>query len=599
MRGIFFAAQYGSPMPLVNDVKKPGEVESVSEETMRFRVREMQRCIEDPIYFCRNYYYIRSIDKGTILLPLYPKQEELILAILMNRFTVCLAARQSGKTTAYIAVALYMCFFMSGKEIVILANKEQTAIGILRRIKRAYEWIPRDKSWIKPGIVKWSEKQIEFENGCSITAMASSSDSARSASVALLLIDEAGFIPANIMNELWESVFPTVSRSETSKVCMVSTANGIGGLFYDIWTDATIGGNARWKSVLIDWWDVPGRNEAWKQEQIRGFGPGGEQKFAQEFGNRFLGSAPTLLDSTVLRELADVHQESIGYEEEKWTIGSEKLGRFDVTLYRRPEKTRSYVLGADVSEGIGLDYSVAKVFDVTDLMNVEEVATFSSNTLSGPLFGYVMAKMARLYNDAYVACERNGVSVSAIDALWRTFEYDNIVDVGSNKYAIGIFSNHATKLEACLHFRDLLSDPDFTLVLHDGRTIMELQRFEKVKARSMTAYAASTGHDDLTMATIWAMYVLKQDILEQYYQVSSYRVSRFGAEVPARLARDFSQEPTGSYFTTQDEWEALEARKMNAADEKLKLLEGPKESGGNDGDDSSDDSPVYDFVVRS
>ena len=524
------------------------------------------------------------------------------MAILENRFTVALAARQSGKTTAYIGVALHICFFSEGKEIIILANKEKTAIGILKRIKSAYEWIPKEKSWIKPGVKKWSEKQIEFENGCSITAMASSSDAARSASVALLLIDEVAFIPKNVVAELWASVFPTISRSSTSKVCLVSTANGIGGLFYDIWMDATIGGNRRWKSVLINWWDIEGRDEKWKQEQIKGFGPGGEAKFAQEFGNEFLGSAPTLLDSTVLKDLADLHSESEVDSPETWTVGSPKIGTFDVTIYRKPLKTHSYVLGGDVAEGIGLDYSIAKVFDITDCMNVEEVASFESNTISGTLFGYVMAKMAKKYNDAYVACERNGVSATAIDALWRTFEYDNIVDVGSNKYAIGIFSNHATKLEACLFFRDRLSDPDFNLILHDGGTILELQRFEKVKAKSMTAYAASTGHDDKVMSLIWAIYVLKQEILEQYYTVSSYRRNMFNVEVPARLACDLSN-VGDSYFTSQDEYEEMKRKSDMVADSKLRLLESSKREDGNlvsEGQSNDDDEdPVYDFVVKS
>src|SRR5574344_1372347 len=143
---------------IYDPIKKPDEIEFVSQEEIQKRSEEIIRCINDPVYFSENYYYIRSIDKGTILLPPYKKQKELIKTILKDRFVISLAARQSGKTTAYIAIALYVCFFMEGKEIVILANKEKTAIGILKRIKRAFEWIPKEKSWIKPGVTKWSEK---------------------------------------------------------------------------------------------------------------------------------------------------------------------------------------------------------------------------------------------------------------------------------------------------------------------------------------------------------------------------------------------------------------------------------------------------------
>lgn len=582
-------------------IKKPGEIEKISKPEMEKRISIIQKCIDDPIYFTRNFYYIRSIDKGTIRIPLYKKQEELIKSIIDHRFTVCLAARQSGKTTAYIAVALYVCFFMSGKEIIIVANKEQTAIGILKRIKHAYEWIPEQDSWIKPGVKKWSEKQIEFENGCMVTAMASSSDSARSSSCYMMLWDEVAFVPLNISDNLFKSIWPTLSRSETSKCVMVSTANGVGGLFYDVWMDATVGGNKTWTPVLINWWDIEGRDEKWKQEQIKGFGPGGELKFAQEFGNEFLGSAPTLLDRTSLQELIDLNAECKIDEPSTWTVGSPKIGNFGITIYKDVQKGHAYILGGDVSEGIGLDYSVAKIFDITDVQHVEEVASFDSNTISGTLFGYVMAKMARKYNDAYVACERNGVSAVAIDALWKTFEYDNIVDIGSNKYAIGIFSNHSTKLDACLFFRDYLADPDNDLVLQDGQTILELQRFEKLKAKSMTTYAASTGHDDKVMSLIWAMYVLKPDILENYYTVLSYRKNRFGIETPARLYCDLANSTEG-YFTSQEEFEALRNRLDSAADYKLKMLENSASNGEeilnpSEMENSDEEEISYDFTV--
>lgn len=713
-------------------IKKPGTIEKISEAELKKRALEMKKCIDDPIYFCSNYYYIRSIDKGTILLPLYKKQKELIEAIIYNRFTISLAARQSGKTTAYVGVALWICFFLSGKEIVLVANKEKTAIGILKRIKNAYEWIPKEKAWIKPGIKKWSEKQIEFENGCSITAMASSSDAARSASCLsgntticirsktvlynniriayaknivdnsqgkqfeiltdegwckfdkivnngerndlveindslvctsdhkifttegkleakncdgkftytyngtnkmsvvqlgkrtetvydvlnvknskhsffvndgkflvsncyLLLIDEAHFIPKNIAGELFASVWPTLSRSETSKCVMVSTANGVGGLFYDIWQDATIGNNKTWHPVLINWWDIEGRDEKWKQEQIRGFGPGGELKFAQEFGNEFLGSSPTLLDNSALKDLTNLMLES-KIEPEIWKIGNPKLGEFEVSIYKEPQKTHSYVLGGDVSEGIGMDYSIAKIFDITDPFNVEEVASFESNLVSGTLFGYIMTKMGRKYNDAYVACERNGVSATAIDALWRTFEYENVVDIGSNKYAVGIFSNHSVKLDACLHFRNLINDQDFNLILQDGKTILELQRFEKLKAKSIITYEASTGHDDRVMALIWAIYVLKQEYLENYYNVSSYKINAFGIEVPARLSFDLSMRTDG-YFTSEEEFEIQRKELEKIADKKLKLLESGKSE--KETSETEETSLDYDFAFNS
>lgn len=576
------------------DAVKPAfAVDECSPEEAERRVLELQRCIDDPIYFASNYYYIRSIDKGTILIPLYKKQEELIRAIVDNRFTVALASRQSGKTTAYVAFALWACFFMEGKEIVIVANKEQTAIGILKRIKQSYEWIPKEKSWIKPGVSKWSEKQIVFDNGCSITAMASSSDAARSASCYALLMDEVAFISPSICDNLFRSVWPTLSRSQTSKCIMVSTPNGLGGLFYDIWTDTTIGRNPTWNAVQIDWWDVPGRDEKWKAEQIRGFGPGGEAKFAQEYGNQFLGSSPTLLDSVSLHDLiedANAAREALPEPVEIWKIKAQ-TEVYEIKIWKKPHPYRAYILGGDVSEGVGIDSSIAKIFDITNPRKIEEVASFDSNTIPAPVFGYVMSKMARRYNEAYIACERNGISASAIDAVWRVYEYENIVDIGSNKYAVGIFSNWSTKLDACLWLKDQMKDPEFSLTLREPAGVLEFQRFERVAAKTTVRYEASTGHDDHVMATIWAVYITKPDLVETYYEVNSRTKNSYGGEVILRVSPVLG---SGVYAESTEQLDEIWKAQEKKAD--LEFMAQNKLLAEQSGEQAEEE--FYDFVVR-
>ena len=76
------------------------------------------------------------------------------------------------------------------------------------------------------------------------------------------------FIPKNLVDEFFASVMPVVSSAKNSKVIVVSTPNGTSGLYYDIWQQANskeVGKNKEgWKPFRIDWWEVPGRTEAWK-----------------------------------------------------------------------------------------------------------------------------------------------------------------------------------------------------------------------------------------------------------------------------------------------------------------------------------------------
>ena len=48
---------------------------------------------------------------------------------------------------------------------------------------------------------------------------------------------------------------------------MTSTANGIGNTFHKIWEGSVQGVN-EYSNFRVDWHDVPGRDQAWKQETI-------------------------------------------------------------------------------------------------------------------------------------------------------------------------------------------------------------------------------------------------------------------------------------------------------------------------------------------
>lgn len=83
-------------------------------------------------------------------------------------------------------------------------------------------------------------------------------------------------------------MFPVVSSSKTSKIIIVSTPNGMGNEFYRTWNRAQlklndgIDKNLKWHTVKIDWWEVPGRDEKWKKQQLETFN-GDEQRFLQEY----------------------------------------------------------------------------------------------------------------------------------------------------------------------------------------------------------------------------------------------------------------------------------------------------------------------------
>ena len=114
-----------------------------------------------------------------------------------------------------------------------------------------------------------------------------------------LLIDEAAFIPPEFMNDFWESVFPVISSSKKSKIFMLSTPNGVGNLFYNIYTESLDNSNG-WHNERVDWWEVPGRDEKWRDMTAKALGS--VDAFNQEYGNEFRAAGENALDNNLMLE---------------------------------------------------------------------------------------------------------------------------------------------------------------------------------------------------------------------------------------------------------------------------------------------------------
>lgn len=238
------------------------------------QINEYIKCRQDPIYFIENYVKIVTIDKGFVPIELYPFQKTTVQDITDNRFVVMKAGRQVGKTTTVVAYLLWYILFEEDKFVAILANKAKTSREILNRVKIAYEAMPL---WLQQGVSAWNKGDIELENKCRIIADSTSSSAARGYTINFLYLDEFAFVPNNVAEEFFSSVYPTISSGKTSKVLISSTPNGMNH-FYRIWKEAEEKVNG-FKTIEANWRNVPGRDAKWAAEQKRVLG---EQKYLQE-----------------------------------------------------------------------------------------------------------------------------------------------------------------------------------------------------------------------------------------------------------------------------------------------------------------------------
>jgi hypothetical protein len=238
------------------------------------QIREYVKCSKDPIYFIENYVKIITLDKGFVQISLYPFQKQAITDINDNRRVIVKAGRQVGKTTMVVGYILWYILFNQDKFVAILANKAPTAREILNRVKIAYEALPL---WIQQGVKVWNKGDIELENNCRIMATSTASSAIRGYSISLLYLDEFAFVPSNIADEFFTSVYPTISSGTQSKILISSTPNGMNH-FYRMWTEA-VEGQSGFKHIEANWRQVPGRDQAWADDQRRILK---DEKFLQE-----------------------------------------------------------------------------------------------------------------------------------------------------------------------------------------------------------------------------------------------------------------------------------------------------------------------------
>ena len=97
----------------------------------------------------------------------------------------------TSNTTLMTIYALWVALFEEDQRILIVANKEQTAKMILKRIKTAFEMMP---NFIKAGAVEYGQTNITLSNGSSIGISTTSSDAGRGESVNCLVVDEIAHI---------------------------------------------------------------------------------------------------------------------------------------------------------------------------------------------------------------------------------------------------------------------------------------------------------------------------------------------------------------------------------------------------------------------
>ena len=252
---------------------------------MEHEISEWLKCKDDPIYFINNYVKINVV-KGETPFKLYDYQEDLIRHFHENRFSICVAPRQVGKSLIDLGYILHYIVFNDNATAGICSFNWDSSRNLLDLLREMLSNLPE---WMKPKVIISNNSTIELGNGSRVFAFSISATCAKGITFDILLLDEFAFVPDEVAKDFWHSVAPVIFCIPNSKLIITSPPNfshklkeiinedgnpetiKVPTLFYKLWSDANTQAN-EFNLIRIHWHQHPDRDEKWKAETIARMG---------------------------------------------------------------------------------------------------------------------------------------------------------------------------------------------------------------------------------------------------------------------------------------------------------------------------------------
>lgn len=446
------------------------------------QVKEIIRCGKDPQYFMNKYCKIQHPTRGLIPFKTYPFQDDCVSDFNAHRFNIVLKSRQLGLSTVSAMYAVWMALYHRDKNILIIATKQAVAMNIVKKVKTAIAGLP---SWlILPQIKSSTKTWVEFSNGSSIKSIATSEDAGRSEALSLLIIDEAAWI--RNFKELWTGLYPTLSTG--GRAIVLSTPNGMGGQYYDLYDGAEKKKNIFNPIKLL--WDVhPERDQEWFDNETANMT---QKQIAQELLCDFVSSGDTYIQVELMDKLRMQLENPI----DMW--GPDRA----IWVWKYAIPDHQYVISADISRGDSTDFSTFHIIDTTIS---EQVAEFKGK-IPPDKFGELLAEAGRKYNNAMLCPEQNtfgwATSQKLIDIGYKNLYYRNSKDrydaaygTGVSASKIGFSTQGGTKEKSLTKMEEWIRNDQIRL--RSTRLFDEFRTFVDVNGKLR---AMKGKNDDLVMA---------------------------------------------------------------------------------------------------
>jgi len=429
----------------------------------------------------------------------------------------------------------------------LVSHDQRSCTSNFDKLKQQFETIPK---WLKPKVIANNRQTLQFTNGSKITCSCAGTKSlGRGDTLILVHISEYAFFntPESQLNSITQALAPE------GKLIIESTANGLNA-FHDLYFKSANNEN-NYKSFFFNW--IEG-NSLFKKDyasavEIYKSKHNNEMLTVKDLDDEELGlqKLGATLEQLVWRRnkvasgsLDEFHQEypstpieafiSTGSSifDNKKIINSEQaiingkvlpIPKANIVglplvlanhyaksffMWEIPKSGEKYCIGADLSEGVGKDYSVIEVFNKE---SGEQVAEFINNKLKTFQMAEVIDAIGNYYNRGLVTVEKQSGGHAVLERLKLEYRYTNLTKYKSYdqfqkaQWQIGFDTNPKSKSLIINDFVEMFSTG--AIKLNSRKLLNEMKIFEINENGKMAAMG--TGHDDTVMSTAMALVSMK------------------------------------------------------------------------------------------
>ena len=504
---------------------------------MEPKLKEIRRKLYDEFnFYSKSALKIRTKDGDIRNLNLKPAQLLLQEAVDKQMAAegkvrvIILKARQQGLST-YVGGYLY--FNVSQRKAckaMVVTHHSDSTRALFDMTKRYHENCPE---LLKPHTKYSSRRELTFDvlDSSFVVATAGGESIGRGETLTHVHASELAFWQKSTALENWNGMTQAVPNKKGTAIFVESTANGVSGIFYDLWKGAVDGTNG-YVPVFIPWFmdpeyrePVPSNFEITPEEtdlckkydldneqlmfRRRKIAQNGIELFQQEYpaepNEAFISTGRPVFNPQTLQEdlgAAPDPKQRLALEGDDWLENV----RGELTLYRTLDPGEKYTIGADVAMGVrGGDYSVAQVLD----SKKRQVAPYRAQ-VHPDYFATVFYRLGVFFNFAYIIVENNSHGILTCTRLGKDMAYPNFyteiqVDKLTDKETVklGFTTTSKTKPLIIDELRAAVREKKITL--NDKVTIREMLTYIVNNSGGMEAEAGC--FDDCVMSLALANHI--------------------------------------------------------------------------------------------